>query len=74
MVMPDLFGLPMPTDAGCKIPCANGQALSIWRFHCCSLFSRSTCARGIKVYDEFWKAQKEVNVILRIIPFLVDDW
>jgi len=74
MVMPDLFRLPMPTDATLQNPFARMvNALSILAIpFLLSFFPVYAAARGIKVYDEFVEGAKEAfNVILRIIPFLV---
>ena len=74
MVMPDLFRLPMPTDAALQNPFARMvNALSILAIpFLLSFFPIYAAARGIKVYDEFVEGAKEAfNVILRIIPFLV---
>src|SRR5205823_12494817 len=74
MVMPDLFRLPMPTDAALQNPFARMvNALSILASpFLLSFFPIYAAARGIKVYDEFVEGAKEAfNVILRIIPFLV---
>jgi spore maturation protein SpmA len=74
MVMPDLFRLPMPTDATLQNPFARMvNALSILAIpFLLSFFPIYAAARGIKVYDEFVEGAKEAfNVILRIIPFLV---
>ena len=74
MVMPDLFRLPMPTDATLQNPFARTvNALSILAIpFLLSFFPIYAAARGIKVYDEFLEGAKEAfNVILRIIPFLV---
>jgi spore maturation protein SpmB len=74
MVMPDLFRLPMPTDAALQNPFARMvNALSILAIpFLLSFFPVYAAARGIKVYDEFVEGAKEAfNVILRIIPFLV---
>lgn len=74
MVMPDLFRLPMPTDATLQNPFARMvNALSILAIpFLLSFFPAYAAARGIKVYDEFVEGAKEAfNVILRIIPFLV---
>ena len=74
MVMPDLFRLPMPTDATLQNPFARMvNALSILAIpFLLSFFPVYAAARGIKVYDEFVEGAKEAfNVVLRIIPFLV---
>ena len=74
MVMPDLFRLPLPTDPALQNAFARMvNALSILAIpFLLSFFPVYAAARGIKVYDEFVEGAKEsINVILRIIPFLV---
>ncbi len=74
MVMPEVFRLPLPTDATLQNPFARMvNALSILAIpFLLSFFPVYAAARGIKVYDEFVEGAKEsFNVILRIIPFLV---
>jgi len=74
MVMPEVFRLPLPTDPTLQNPFARMvNALSILAIpFLLSFFPVYATARGIKVYDEFVEGAKEaLNVILRIIPFLV---
>ncbi|HJT44693.1 MAG TPA: nucleoside recognition domain-containing protein [Chthoniobacterales bacterium] len=74
MVMPEVFRLPLPTDAALQNPFSRMvNALSILAIpFLLSFFPVYAAARGIKVYDEFVEGAKEsFNVILRIIPFLV---
>jgi spore maturation protein SpmA len=74
MVMPEVFRLPLPTEATLQNPFARMvNALSILAIpFLLSFFPVYAAARGIKVYDEFVEGAKEsFNVILRIIPFLV---
>jgi len=74
MVMPEVFRLPLPTDAALQNPFSRMvNALSILAIpFLLTFFPVYAAARGIKVYDEFVEGAKEsFNVILRIIPFLV---
>jgi len=56
-----------------KSLCANGSSIVDHGDSISATFSRSTLRARIKFMTSSWKAAKEAfNVILRIIPFLVD--